>query len=81
MARMELGTSDEYTNVSPSNTTNLRFTARAFWVGTGGDMNIARPIDGASFVFRNVPSGFLLPVSSIRVNDAGTTASNIVALP
>jgi hypothetical protein len=81
MARMELGTSDEYSNITPSDTTNMTVTGRAFWIGSGGDVNIARPIDGQSFIFRNVPSGYLLPVSAIRVNATNTTASNIVVLP
>jgi hypothetical protein len=81
MARMELGTSDEYSNITPSDTTNMTVTGRAFWIGTGGDVNIARPNDGQSFIFRNVPSGYKLDVSGIRVNNTNTTASNIVVLP
>jgi hypothetical protein len=78
---MELGTSDAYSNITPSDSANMTVTGRALWVGTGGDLNLARPIDGASFIFRNVPSGFQLDVSTIRVNDTDTTASNIIVLP
>jgi hypothetical protein len=78
---MDLGASDAYSNITPSDSVNMTVTGRALWVGTTGDVNIARPIDGASFVFRNVPTGYKLDVATIRVNATGTTASNIVVLP
>ena len=80
MARMELGVADQYTNITPSDSTNMHSTSRALWVGTGGDLNIARESDGQSRIFRNVPSGYMLPVATVRVNSTNTTASNIVAL-
>lgn len=80
MPRPDLGVSDSYTNVTPSDTTNLATPPRALYVGTGGDLNIARPFDGEPFIFRNVPSGYRLDVSCVRVNSTNTTASNIIAL-
>lgn len=77
----DLGVSDAYSNVTPSDTTNLRSPSRALWIGTGGDVNIARPSDNQSFLFVNVPSGYRLDVATIRVNDTNTTASNIINMP
>ena len=80
MPRPDLGVSDSYINVTPSDTTNLATPPRALYVGTGGDLNLARPHDGTSFIFRNIPSGYRLDVSCVRVNNTNTTASNIIAL-
>ena len=80
MPRPDLGVSDSYTNVTPSDSTNIVFPPRALYVGTGGTLNLATPYDGTNILFRNVPSGYKLDVSCIRVNSTDTTASNIVAL-
>lgn len=77
----DLGVSDSYSNITPSDTTNLRSPSRALWVGTGGNLNLARPSDGLTFVFRNVPSGYRLDVATIRVSNTDTTASNIINMP
>ena len=80
MPRPDLGVADSYVSVSPSDTTNLATPPRSLYIGTGGDLNLARPYDGTSVIFRNLPSGYRLDVSCVRVNNTNTTASNIVAL-
>jgi len=80
MPRPDLGVSDSYTNVTPSDSTNLASPPRALYVGTGGTVNLATPYEGTNILFRNVPSGYRLDVSCLRVNSTDTTASNIVAL-
>ncbi len=54
-------------------------TARALWVGTGGDVEIVCP-DGTVAILKNVPDGSVIPGFCIRVNVTGTSASDIVAL-
>lgn len=66
--------------VTPHDTNDLAFTARALYVGTGGDVPAILKADATSVTFRNVPAGSILPVSVKRVLAAGTTASNILAL-
>lgn len=65
--------------VTPSNTANLASVCRALFVGTGGDL-AAIGDDGSAVTFKNVPSGAVLPVRTIRVNSTNTTATDIVAL-
>jgi hypothetical protein len=66
--------------VTPHDTNDLAFTARALYVGTAGDVVAILKADAASVTFRNVPSGTVLPVCARRVLATGTTASNILAL-
>lgn len=68
--------------VTPSDTVNYAKcaqygNARALYVGSTG--NISLSVGGTSVTFVGVPVG-IFPVSSIRVNATGTTASSIVAL-
>jgi len=65
--------------VTPSDSTNLSFDARALYVGTGGNVVVVFP-DNSTVTFTNVQSGSILPVIAKRVNSTSTTASNIVAL-
>ena len=53
--------------------------AAALFIGVGGDISLVGT-DGTAVVFKNVPSGALLPIHAITVNATGTTASAIVAL-
>lgn len=70
--------------VTPSNDDDLADGCRALWIGTGGNVAIALRgnVDGSptSKVYKNVPSGFLLPVQARRVFLTGTTATDIIAL-
>lgn len=58
---------------------DLPQVSRAIYVGTGGDVNAVRE-DGTAVLFRNVPSGFILPIRCFRIKAAGTTASDLVVL-
>jgi len=53
--------------------------ARAIFVGVGGDVSVVTRL-GTTVVFKNVPSGAVLPVASTNVTTANTTATNLVAL-
>jgi hypothetical protein len=66
--------------VTPHDTNDLAFTARALYVGTGGDVVAILKGDAASVTFKSVPGGVVLPVAARRVLATGTTAANIVAL-
>ena len=50
----------------------------AIWVGTGGD--VAAVVDGTAVTYKNVPSGYPLPVNATRVNSTNTTAADMVAM-
>jgi hypothetical protein len=52
---------------------------RALYVGTGGDVAVRFQGDVADTVFKNVPSGNVLPIAPSFVR-AATTAADIVAL-
>jgi hypothetical protein len=66
--------------VTPSDGADLGATARALFIGVGGDVAAILKGDAASVVFKNVPQGTVLAVSAKRVLATGTTATNIVAL-
>jgi hypothetical protein len=79
MPKLDIGVSDNFEAITPSNT-NLSTPTRALYVGTGGNLNVVPSCDGASSqLIANVPSGTMLYVSVVRVSSTGTTASNIVA--
>jgi hypothetical protein len=61
--------------VVTSDTTVLAM--RALWVGSGGD--VTATIGGGDVVFKNVPSGTLLPIKATKIKLA-STASNMVWL-
>jgi len=54
-------------------------TARALFIGVGGNVTLVTKA-GNVVLFKNLPSGSILPVSCIRVNAVGTAATDIVAL-
>lgn len=65
--------------VTPSDSTNFAFEAKALFVGTAGNVVVVMR-DGVACTFTNVQAGQILPVRCTRVNSTNTTASNIVAL-
>lgn len=65
--------------VTTSDSTDLPLTARALYIGTGGNVNLDT-ISGSTVVFVNLPAGSILPLKVKRVRTTSTTASNIVAL-
>lgn len=56
-----------------------KLTTDAIYVGTGGDV-AAVAESGIATVFPAVPSGAVLQIALRRINNASTTAQNIVAL-
>ena len=65
--------------VTPSDTVNLPATARALYIGSGGDV-VAINGDGTAVTFASVQTGTILPIFTKRVNASSTTADDIVAL-
>ena len=65
--------------VSPHDTNELVNMSRGLYVGTGGDVDLITA-EGDAVLFKNVPSGSILPVVVKQVKATLTTASNIVAL-
>lgn len=65
--------------VTISDTVNLRGTCRAIYVGGAGDVSVASQ-DGSPVMFKGVTAGSILPVYTYRINNTGTTATDIVAL-
>jgi hypothetical protein len=53
--------------------------AKAIFVGTGGNVSLVDS-KGATVVYKNLPSGGILPVMGTKVTSANTTASDLVAL-
>jgi len=70
--------------IVPSNTAKIQYDsrnvmARAIYVGVGGDI-ACRSADGTSVVFKDVPTGSVLPIATDQVFSTGTGATNLVAL-
>lgn len=65
--------------VTPSDTVDLTFTARALWVGGAGDVKV-NTANGDTITLVGVAAGSLLPVAVKRVFATLTTATSIVAL-
>ena len=72
-----------YAEVVPDNLQSLAaqfgHNAAAVYVGTGGHLSVRDKTD-TNVLFKNVPSGTVLPITVRYVNSAGTTAADIVAL-
>ena len=67
-------------SITPSDATPLAAIPRAIYVGTGGDLAMRGKRDAADQIWRNVPSGALLPFRPTYVRATGTTAANLLAL-
>lgn len=74
-----VGTSYHFAAVTPSDSVDLAQMTQAIWVGTGGDVEV-HDINDNAVVIPGVPDGTLLPIATMRILDANTTASGIVAL-
>lgn len=67
-------------SVTPNDSTDLpNGDARALYIGSSGDVEVITS-GATTVVFKNVPTGFVLPVRVSRVKAANTTATFIVAL-
>ncbi|MFO0906787.1 MAG: hypothetical protein U0835_00205 [Isosphaeraceae bacterium] len=65
--------------VTPSDSTPLANFARSLYIGTGGNVNLTTT-NGQTALFKNLPSGSILPVRTSYVLATNTTAQDIVAL-
>lgn len=65
--------------ITPNDTALLAKSARALYVGVGGDIKV-RSHDASEATFVNVPQGTVLPVECVRVYATGTTATNLIGL-
>lgn len=66
--------------VTPHDSTALADIPKALFVGTGGTITM-RGVDGSTDqLWRNVPSGALIPFRAQFVRATGTTAADILAL-
>jgi hypothetical protein len=65
--------------VSPSDSTNFAYDARAIYVGGGGNVAVVFP-DNSVVLFSGVLAGSIIPVIAKRVNSTNTTATSMVAL-
>jgi hypothetical protein len=65
--------------VTPSDSTDLTYMARALYIGGAGSVNVD-VADGTPVVFAGLAAGTILPVRVKRVRATSTTATNIVAL-
>lgn len=66
--------------VTPSDSTDMNIVSRALYVGGAGNLSVVMAGDGATVVFTAVPAGTVLPISVMRVNATGTTATNVTAI-
>ena len=80
LSSVSAGPSQVFEAVTPHDSTNLGAIARGLYVGVTGDVAAVPSGGGAAVLFKAVPAGAILPISVIRVNATGTTASQIVAL-
>jgi hypothetical protein len=65
--------------VTPNDSADLSFVARALYVGGAGNIKIDTP-NGDTVTLYGATAGSVLPVRANRVYSTGTTATNIVAL-
>lgn len=66
--------------ITPSDTDDIGTSgSRGIYVGVGGDITLDTFFD-TQILYKNVPTGFILPVVTKRVRATGTTATNLVAM-
>lgn len=53
--------------------------ARAIWVGGAGNI-VVTLVDGSNLTFTAITAGTLLPIYSVLIISAGTTATNLIWL-
>lgn len=66
--------------ITPHDSNPLSDIPKGLYVGTGGTI-VMRGVNGASDqIWRNVPSGAVLPFRALYVRATGTTATDLLAL-
>ncbi len=65
--------------VTPSDSEDLAFVARALWIGGAGDVKVDTA-NGDTITLAGATAGTVVPVAVKRVYATLTTATNIVAL-
>ncbi len=65
--------------ITPDNAVPLTDVPKGVWVGTGGDITGRLVGDNTDNVWKNVPSGALLPFRFVLIKSTGTTAADMVA--
>ena len=66
-------------NIIPDDAVDLEYVARAIYIGTGGNICVVTS-SGDEVIFKNVPSGSILPVRASRIKATGTSAADLVML-
>ena len=66
--------------VTPDDSAALGRLPKALYIGEGGTLTLRAAADATDSVWRNVPSGTVLPIRASHVRATGTTASGILAL-
>lgn len=64
--------------ITPSDT-DLTYTTRGLYVGTGGDV-VCTLKGGQELTFANVPDGVILPLRIVNIDSTGTTATGLIGL-
>ncbi len=65
--------------ITPDDANDLSEITRALYVGVAGNIAVVMK-SGETVNFIGVSSGAILPIRVARLNETGTTASNIVGL-
>jgi len=69
--------------IAPNDDVDLSEAPKGLYVGEGGDIamiGLADPPGASGIIWRNVPSGALLPFRPRRVLATGTTAGDLIAI-
>ena len=66
--------------VTPHDSNALTDSPKALFVGTGGNITMRGVNGGTDQLWKNVPSGSLLPFRAQYVRATGTTAADLLAL-
>jgi hypothetical protein len=73
------GPSEDFYAITPSDSVALATAIRGIYVGGAGDVSVQNAA-GTAVVFKAVPVGSVLPVSTTRVNATLTTATLLIGL-
>lgn len=75
-----LSTARRCVAITPNDTQPLTDIPKAVYVGTGGNITLRCPNDGADTVWKNVPSGFYIEAQPQFIRQTGTTAADMIGL-